>query len=45
MKRSSVEHRRSFWVRVENACGSVDSTAARISTTSTRGGRPAGGGD
>ncbi|MFN2239417.1 MAG: choice-of-anchor L domain-containing protein [Thermoanaerobaculia bacterium] len=37
-----IEHLRSFWVRVENACGSTDSAAARLSTKSSRTGRPVG---
>lgn len=33
---------RSYWVRVTNGCGSVDSAAARLSTKSSRTGRPVG---
>jgi len=37
-----IEHLRSFWVRVQNGCGTADSAAARLSTKSSRTGRPVG---
>jgi len=37
-----IEHLRSFWVRVQNGCGTADSSAARLSTKSSRTGRPVG---